>query len=84
MFIPSEVPLPAISESLQFQFGAFFSAVMTKKIELNTCPDSSKKKIQITKDIFWPVSSLVNWIIIKKMMFFNFYGARFQMTFYWK
>ena len=39
-----------------FQFGAFFSAVMTKKIELNTCPDSSKKKIQITKDIFWPVS----------------------------
>ena len=29
--------------------------MMTKKMEVNTCPDSSKKKIQITKDIFWPV-----------------------------
>ncbi|XP_060562886.1 mediator of RNA polymerase II transcription subunit 12-like protein [Ruditapes philippinarum] len=41
----------------QEKFGAFFSAVMTKKIELNTWSDSSKKKPQIMKDNFWPVTT---------------------------
>ncbi|XP_052783955.1 mediator of RNA polymerase II transcription subunit 12-like protein isoform X1 [Mya arenaria] len=41
----------------QEKFGAFFSAVMTKKIELNTWSDSSKKKPQIMKENFWPVTA---------------------------
>ena len=50
---------------LLFQFGAFFSAVMTKKIELNTWSDSSKKKPQIMKDNFWPVYKVLFLSVVK-------------------
>ncbi|XP_075535912.1 mediator of RNA polymerase II transcription subunit 12-like protein isoform X4 [Dermacentor variabilis] len=40
------------------KFGAFFSAILSKKQELNTIQDSSRKKQQInTKEHFWPVTA---------------------------
>lgn len=40
------------------KFGAFFSAILTKKQELNTFQDSGRKRQQINpKDNFWPVTA---------------------------
>lgn len=36
--------------------GSFFNAIVMKKEELNTIQDSSRKKQQVSKDNFWPVS----------------------------
>ncbi|EEC08725.1 thyroid hormone receptor-associated protein, putative [Ixodes scapularis] len=40
------------------KFGAFFSAILAKKQELNTIQDSGRKRQQInTKEHFWPVTA---------------------------
>ncbi|XP_077555179.1 mediator of RNA polymerase II transcription subunit 12-like protein isoform X10 [Haemaphysalis longicornis] len=40
------------------KFGAFFSAILSKKQELNTIQDSGRKRQQInTKEHFWPVTA---------------------------
>lgn len=47
--------------------GSYFNAILSKKEELNTLPDSGRKRQQInTKDNFWPAtarskSSIENW-----------------------
>lgn len=38
--------------------GSYFNAILSKKEELNTLPDSGRKKQQInTKDNFWPATA---------------------------
>ncbi|KAL1427763.1 hypothetical protein MTO96_003109 [Rhipicephalus appendiculatus] len=40
------------------KFGAFFSAILSKKQELNTIQDSARKKQQVNaKEHFWPVTA---------------------------
>lgn len=40
-----------------FQVGAYFNAIISKKEEINTLPDSGRKRQQINpKDNFWPVT----------------------------
>lgn len=40
------------------QVGAYFNAILTKKEELNTLPDTGRKRQQINpKDNFWPATA---------------------------
>jgi hypothetical protein len=43
---------------LSLQVGAYFNAILTKKEELNTLPDTGRKRQQINpKDNFWPATA---------------------------
>lgn len=50
--------IKVISYLYIFQIGAYFNAIIGKKDEINTLPDSGRKRQQINpKDNFWPATA---------------------------